>query len=106
MNIPLPKHPIVLVQQMQQLDGEKCRDSNDTDTGYRIPHQKGVLGVTMLCSPESQCQQGQAFVKNINIAKMYEGDLYFCRKGGVICPLCLSCCLVQPGALQLVQALV
>lgn len=106
MNIPLPKLPMVLAQQIQQLDSEKGKNSIHTDTGYRIPHQKGMLGVTVLCSPKSQCQQGQLLVKSINIAKMYEGDFCFCRKAGVICSLCLSRCQVQPGALQLLQALV
>lgn len=40
----------------------------------------------MLCSLEAQRQQCQAFVKNIKTARMYEGDLFFCRKGGVIPP--------------------
>ena len=97
---PPRKHVILLVQQIQQFNAYKCKNSIYADTGYRTALQKRMLGVTMLCSLESQCQQCQAFVKNINTSRMYEGDLFFCKKGGVIPLLCLLCCQV----LQLVQA--
>jgi len=89
---PREKHAVLLVQQIQQL--EKCKNSIYAVTRYRITLQKRKLGVTMLCSLEPQCQQHPAFVKNINAAMMYEGDFFFCKKVGVILPLCLLCCQV------------
>lgn len=94
MNIPLPKLPMVLAQQIQQLDSEKGKNSIHTDTGYRIPHQKGMLGVTVLCSPKSQCQQGQLLVKSINIAKIWGRFLFLQESGSHL----LTLLVTLPGA--------